>query len=210
MQASIFHASIFDEAAGQRVRQRGGIEDVNEALHEMGLEKSILDRGWKLVSKYKPYFEEVVFRNVLIALRSHWDWFIGHNGKFISYALESEGKELSKNKVRTLNRIGFQTIEKQTEILERICNIQLELAPQDMAEIQELSLVRNLGLHNRWEVDTYYLDRSAIAGWGKGHVRTFNPEELQRWHRALIRLVNEASLKVAVRFKDIENYDHLG
>ena len=208
MQASVFHATLFDEAAGQRVRQKNGVSEINGALQQMGLEPSIVDRGWKLLATYKPYFQDAVFRNVLISLRSHWDWFIGHNGLFILHGLASESQGRSNNKVRKLKRIGFERIENQAKILETLCGIQLELGPKDIAELKELSLVRNLGLHNRWEIDSHYLEHSTTTDWEIGHIRTFDSKELRSWHKALIALVDQASTKIAVRFVNAPKFEH--
>ncbi|MCE8050011.1 hypothetical protein HOP61_01710 [Halomonas daqingensis] len=210
MQASIFHSMVMDEAAGQRVRQERGVEEINGALLEAGLEKRLLDDGWAYLGKYKVLFERFVTQNVLIALRSQWDWYVRNLGRFILTALASEcqeGEALSKSKENDLTKIGFKDIQTQLRILERCAGIAIDVPGFVREAIHEMSLVRNLGLHNRWEVDDFYIKNSRTEGWGVGEIRYFEVPELEEWHKALANLVNASWSPVAVRFKYAPDFE---
>lgn len=59
-----------------------------------------------------------------------------------------------------------------------------------MAAAHEMSLVRNLGLHNRWEVDEVYLKNSSHSGaLVVGELRLVNASELLPWRSALSQLL---------------------
>jgi len=208
MQASIFHAMLMDEAAGQRVRQPNGVREIDQALMGAGLDKALLDNGWKYLGKYKGLFERFVTQNVLIALRSQWDWYIRNLGGFVLASTRSEGHEvLSRTEVKDLERIGFKDIPNQLATIENCAGINVELSDSVESAVYEMSLVRNLGLHNRWEVDNYYIEKTATEGWKRREIRHFEISELEEWHRALIQLVNATWSPVAVRFKDAPHYN---
>lgn len=207
MQASMFHAAVMDTAAGQRVRQSDGIQGINQALLDAGLEKIILDNGWKYLEKYQKLFERFVTQRVLIDMRSQWDWYVRNLGGFILAGKRSElCGALSKTAEKNLEKIGFEDISTQITILEKCADIKVEISNSIEPAVLEMSLVRNLGLHNRWEVDDYYLKNSKATGWKRGEIRIFEVSEMEDWHQALTRLVNATWPPVAIRFKDALNY----
>lgn len=208
MQASIFHAMVMDEAAGQRVRQTDGVQGIDQALLNAGLEKALLDDGWKYLGKYKGLFERFVTQSVLIALRSQWDWYIRNLGSFILVSKRSEAHDaLPRAEEKDLERIGFKDILSQLAILDKCADINVEVSGSVEAAVYEMSLVRNLGLHNRWEVDDHYINNTRAPSWQRGEIRVFDIPELEGWHRALVRLVNDTWSPVAVRFKDAPDYN---
>jgi hypothetical protein len=53
-----------------------------------------------------------------------------------------------------------------------------------------MSLVRNLGLHNRWEIDAVYLKNTCNPlNWQVGEVRLVRASELLTWRNALDQLL---------------------
>ncbi len=118
MQATLFHAMLADEAAGQRIRQPNALEEIEASLMRAGLEKDLWEEGWKYLIKYQLLIEKMVTQNVLIALRSHWDWYIRNLGAFVEASIEATAAEsLSMVKHAELTKIGFKDILKQLSIL---------------------------------------------------------------------------------------------
>jgi hypothetical protein len=199
MQATIFHHAFMDTAAGQRVREPGGFLAVEKELLDNGLDLETNNQAWALISKYQDIFEQFVFQNVLILLRSHWDWYIENLGAFVVHArAELGGPRLSKKECRDLEQIGFASIRNQISLLSVSTGINLSLAPEIVDKVEEMSLVRNLGIHNRWEVNSFYLSKSKHSGeWELGEIRTFCASELEGWHKSLVELVHQTCFAVA-------------
>ena len=54
----------------------------------------------------------------------------------------------------------------------------------------EMSRVRNLGIHNRWEVDNVYLANTDNNGiWTLGEIRRVDQNEVLQWRIALDKLL---------------------
>lgn len=87
MQASIFHSTVMDIAAGQRLREPNGFAAVEEELIEGGLDLAANNQAWAIIEEYQGLFDRFVFNNVLILLRSHWDWYINRLGAFTRQAM---------------------------------------------------------------------------------------------------------------------------
>jgi hypothetical protein len=69
--------------------------------------------------------------------------------------------------------------------------------------VREMSLVRNIGLHNRWEVDEGYLKQTNSTGlWAVGDIRTVESTELLRWHQDLMNVINATWPPIAERYVD--------
>ena len=69
-----------------------------------------------------------------------------------------------------------------------------------------MALVRNIGLHNRWEIDKRYLERTSRRGYQLGEVRTFEAIELNGWHKVFIKIVSMSSMEVALAFVRATDY----
>jgi hypothetical protein len=98
---------------------------------------------------------------------------------------------------KRLARIEYATIRDQLEVLETLLSVDFELSADDKNEIQEMSLVRNLGLHNRWEVYGRYLANTKRAGYELGELRVVQLAELYRWHTLLTGMIRSSMLKIA-------------
>lgn len=208
MQASVFHTIVADEAAGQRVRQPNGVHKIDEALLKAGLDKTTLDDGWKYLNKYMAILERSVTQNVLIALRSHWDWYIRNLGYFVAASIRAENSRLlSKDRIRELEGIGFKDVTTQLSIIKKCAGVEIHISKAVEAAVYEMSLVRNLGLHNRWEVDEHYIQKTKTVGWSKRDIRHFKITELEEWHEALMQLVNVTWSPIAKRFKNAPAYN---
>ena len=90
--------------------------------------------------------------------------------------------------------------------MEESCGIKLSLSPQILSNINEMSLVRNLGLHNRWEVDDFYLRKTSSSIWELRDVRIIEIGELQSWAGSLSKLINETSLQIAIKYVGAPDY----
>ena len=79
-----------------------------------------------------------------------------------------------------------------------------------MQELVEMSLVRNLGLHNRWEVDERYMARTRRVGSAAiGELRIMSLDELQTWQSLISRVLIRSSSECAQIFKDAPDFSTL-
>ena len=204
IQGAIFYASIADISSGNYFRQTNSIEELREQFIAGGGELSTWDEGWQILDRYKDIFKITVFQNVLVAINSHWDWYIRNLGNFVSFARQYvPGPALSRKEENDLNRIGFLSILNQITILEKGSGIKFGISSNVLEDIKEMTLVRNLALHNRWEIDQIYMDESKIArthDWKVGELRIFAKDELFSWRNSLIRTIKETRENIAIKF----------
>jgi hypothetical protein len=154
-----------------------------------------------------PVFENSVFQNVLILMRSHWDWYVRQMGNFIVSARNHVSSPvLDAKQQKRLNWIGRKEIKEQLLILEESTGINFGLSNTILANVHEMSLVRNIGLHNRWEVDNDYLKKTSSSGWIAGDIRKVEINELQGWSSSLTKLINETSIPIAVKYVAAPDY----
>ncbi len=207
LQGSLFYASFVDLAAGEFVRLPDGMSKIEKIFTQKPYSKKTYDEAWSYLEKYRVIFEKVAFQAVLIALNSHWDWFIRKLGEFIVFARSKSGDAvLSRPDERRLARVSFLPIIEQLEIIEVAGGIKLPLKQDDRTELEEMGLVRNLGLHNRSEVDAWYLTKTQRKGLNPGDLRIIDVDELYVWHGLLISLVNESAQQLAVAFVAVPDY----
>lgn len=169
--------------------------------------KETYDQAWGLLAKYQPVFDMVPFQSVLIALNSHWDWYLRKLIDFVLFARANTGAAVLRNQdARRLERSGALPLLEQIEVVELSAGIQMSLTDAQRGELKEMALVRNLGLHNRCEADSRYLANTSRQGIQSGDLRLIDIDELYQWHRLLMSLVNESASKVAIAFVVAPDY----
>jgi hypothetical protein len=207
LQASLLHASFSDIAAGEAVRNPGRLDQVERIYLESIGSKETYDEAWQYLVKYRYVFEKTAFQAVLVALNSHWDWYIRKLGEFIIFARTAMASpRLSSADEKRIRRVGLLPILGQFEVLEDLLSIPLSLSDSARIELVEMCLVRNLGLHSRWEVDDKYLSQSARTGYQIGDLRIIDQPELHLWHGLLIELINSSSSGVARAYLNAPPY----
>lgn len=208
IQGAIMHTVFMDVACGQRIRLPNGMAEVERELVEKGLDPKDHDKTWGILIKYQDLFSKFAYQNVLISMRSHWDWYIDKLGAFTVFALsEIDSPNISQSMKNKLKRIGFSSISEQIEILEQCVSISFSFDSTTMGHVVEMALVRNLGIHNRWEVNKFYLERTQTAAdWQIGSIRDFGVQELERWHDSLTRMINATSIQIAEYYSRVSDY----
>src|SRR5437660_1245668 len=86
IQAVLFYAMFADTAAGAYVRLPNALSNIEKKLTEEGLAKREWERGWDYLQKYQAIFNNTIFQNVVILMRSHWDWYIRQVSELINFA----------------------------------------------------------------------------------------------------------------------------
>ena len=86
IQAALFYAMFADIAAGKYIQLPNALNILKQELSKEGLDKKLWYNGWTYLEKYQPTFNNTIFQNVLILMRSHWDWYIRQIGEFVSFA----------------------------------------------------------------------------------------------------------------------------
>ena len=207
LQGTLFYISFQDVAAGEFVRTPGAMDRMEAIFQEQLYNKQTYDEAWRYLKKYQEIFEKAAFSNVLISFCSHWDWYLRQLSKFIEFGNNHVGGPVLSNYERKeLSRIGNSPFLRQVELLEKATGCLFGLSQNEREHLQEMSLVRNLGLHNRWEVDEKYLQHSKIQGLSIGELRLVGVDELYAWHADLMRLISQTSMKIAVRYVNAPDY----
>jgi hypothetical protein len=198
LQASLLHASFSDIAAGQAVKAPGGLDQIEQIYLKSIGSKQTYDEAWQYLVKYRYVFEKTTFQAVVVALNSHWDWYIRKLGEFVIFARTAiASPRFSSSDEKKIHRVGLLPVLEQLKVLEDLLSIPLSLSDSARSELVEMCLVRNLGLHSRWEVDDKYLSQSTRTGYQIGDLRIIDQPELHLWHRLLIELINSSSSGVA-------------
>lgn len=207
MQGSLFYASFADVASGAYVRLPDGMENLERYFTERLDSKKTYDEAWGILRKYQVFFEKAAQQSVLIAMNSHWDWYARRLIDFIVFARQKlNSPVLERSHQKQLERFSSLPIGEQLEVIKVAAGVSFTVSEAEKAEFQEMALVRNLGLHNRWEIDVRYLERTKRSGYQLGEVRTFEIEELNRWHQLFHEIVRETSREVAKSFSDAPDY----
>jgi hypothetical protein len=207
IQGALFLAAFADIAAGEFVRLPDGVARVERLMKEQGLAEGVSDQGWQLVRQYKAVFEGTVFQSVLITLNSHWDWYVRRLCEFIRFGLSLEGTAaLLDRDEKRLARADRLPLGEQLEVLELAIGSNLTVSANEREELTEMTLVRNLGLHNRWEIDAGYLRRTKRSGMQAGELRLMDLNELLGWHSLLLRLLRVSAFACATRFRGAPDF----
>lgn len=208
IQGAIFYSTIADMSSGAYFRQESALIMLERDFLSHAGEKGSWELGWMLLEKYIKIFEITVFQNVLVSINSYWDWYIRNLGNFVMFARKYyPGPTLNKEDENNLKRIGHLSICQQLVTLEKACNIRFDFMNEELEALKEMSLVRNLALHNRWEVDKIYLDYTSDKRFRNiGEIRIFDSSELEYWHKNMIKAIRKTSETIAVKYAAAPNF----
>lgn len=203
----LFYAMLSDMASGAYFRLPNALTQMETKLLSEGLSKKEWDRGWNILQKYMSVFENTVFQNVLMLMRSHWDWYIRQIGGFVRFSRNHvSSPPLDKKQQKLLDNVDRKEIKEQLETLETACGVTFNIPSTVMESIKEMSLVRNLGMHNRWEVDDFYLSKTSTSGWELGDLRLVEINELRAWASSLNKIIDETSIPIALKYVSAPDY----
>ncbi len=207
MNATFFYMALQDFAAGAQIKKPGGIGEIELEMLGLGLEKESLELGWKCLSKYSDVFKESVIQGALVALNSHWDWYVRKITEFVIFGRScTVCAELAKKQSKDLRRIGSLPLLIQLDILSIAAGAHFAIDPASLEDLKEMSLVRNIGLHNRWEVDRDYLSKSAQKKYGLGEIRNIEIQELYRWYQVWLSTILRVTSSISVKFTMVPKF----
>ena len=86
MIGAMFYAAVADVASAEYLSLPNGLIHLENKLRADGMDKKEGDRGWNILEKYMPVFQTSVFQNVLVLVRSHWDWYVRQLSSFVAFA----------------------------------------------------------------------------------------------------------------------------
>jgi hypothetical protein len=206
LQGSLFYYIFVDTATGQYFRiTPNGEQKIKELLISYGWSEENYELSWSCFKDYLGEFSNPSHQNAIYDMISHWDWYISNLGKFIHFA-ESHISPYRgvENSLLRINRLPFIN---QIELIEKSTDTKFSLDNYILTNIEEMHLVRNLGMHNEWEVDGDYLKHTKTTGWKIGQKRQFDINELEGWHSAFIKLITVISNDIAVLYAQTPDYN---
>lgn len=208
IQGAIFYAFLSDISSGIYFKQTNSIKELKEQFIAGGGDLSTWNRGWLILDRYKDIFKITVFQNVLVAINSHWDWYIRSLGDFVIFARNYvQSPFLSKKEESDLGRVGLLSICHQIATLEKSCGVGFGISGGELGSLKEMSLVRNLALYNRWEVDQKYLDSTSNKKrWNIGQLRLFDSSELGLWHQSLLGAIKKSWQPIAIKYVNAPSF----
>jgi len=211
LQAAISHLSLIDFATDDYMRGREPIEKFHRYLTSENVDEDEWQTSWRCMSKHSDSLRPWVLQQAIIALRTQWDWYVSRLAEFLCFARgHVAGPAMSNGMEGKLARLGWAPMSDQLKCMQDAVGRQLELTESDRELVAEMSLVRNLVLHNRGEVDRHYLKHTKQTSWRVGQSRTVEWKEAARWHVALTRSVTATNPAVSEVYASAPSYPHSG
>ena len=206
IQGSMFYDVFMDTATGLYVRTVPNPERTIKdfLINNAGWREDTYETSWGCFKDYVKEFQNPIYQHAIYSMVSHWDWFISNLGKFIDFAERSISPEKQTDK--DLLKLNFKPFIKQIEIVKRETGISLNIDENTLDLIEEMELVRNLGMHNEWEVDDIYLKKTKTSHFKSGNKRIFEISEITKWHFAYLQLIGALASEIAVRYAQVLNY----
>ncbi len=207
IQGALFYIAFTNEATSKYMQTPGAMQEMWLAFEKYGYSHETWESSWDCLEEYFAAFPDPASRHAMIAIKSHWDWYVTHLGKFIRFGSQFSGDSpISQPLLEELDMIGFKSIGKQMDILRKATHITFDIPPAHIESLSEMTLVRNLGIHSQWEVDATYLKWSKTTRFNLGEQRVFTSAELNEWYRILASLIDLTSSKISAKYSLVPDY----
>jgi hypothetical protein len=207
IQGSLFFDIFVDTATGQYARTVPNAERTIKSflINSAGWSEETYETSWACFKDYLTEFQSPIYQHAVYSMISHWEWFISNLGKFIDFAEKSLSPEKQTDK--DLLKINFKPFTKQVEIVKKVTGIFLAIDDNTLDLVEEMDLVRNLGMHNEWEVDETYLKKTKTSHFKLGDKRVFDIAEITKWHSAYLQLISTLASEIAVHYAQVPKYE---
>lgn len=207
IQGALFHTIFSNMASAEFAKTDGGMKVMEGRFTSGAYTKESYDMSWGIFAKYLDYFRVSMRQSVLISMNSHWDWYVRKLSSFIEFSRNYvESPELNSANKKDFARIGNCSISHQLKILQNVTGANFDISDSDTQNFQELSLIRNLGIHNRWEVDEKYLEKSRATNIEVDEVRELPLDELFSFHSSFHNVLHETCRKVSIKYAKSPDY----
>ncbi len=207
MQGALFYIAFINEATSAYMQMPGAMQEMRSVFSRYGYTDETWETSWLCLEEYFAAFSDPASRHAMFAIKSHWDWYVTHLGRFIRFGNQAVGDPpLSPALDEDLDMIGFKSIAKQIDILHKTTRLDFEIPRNQIDSLSEMTLVRNLGIHSQWEVDATYLRWSKVTRFKLGEQRVFTPQELNDWYRILVTLIDKISSMVSRKYPQVPEY----
>lgn len=205
--ANMFHTIFSNIATSEYAKVEGAMEKMENKFLSGAYTKESYNMSWKCIKKYLDAFSVSTRQSVLITMSSHWDWYIRKLSDFIFFGREHiDSPVLSPKQDREFKRIGNCAITHQLNILESVSGVKFDLDSKDINNLAEISRVRNLALHNRWEVDERYIELSGKQEFEIGEVRVVPLDELFSWKDSFDNVLHTTCRIIAEKYESAPEY----
>lgn len=205
IQGSIFYDVFVDTATALYVKAvPDGEGSIKKSLMRDGWREDTYETSWSCFVEYLTEFPDPSHQNAVFSIISHWDWYVSSLGRFIDFGnahLFAEGQR------RNLRQLSLRPFREQVTAIEKATSIDFSAHGEAIALVHEMHLVRNIGMHNEWRVDTAYLKYTKTPNLAIGQKRLPSIDELGKWHTGFVGLINFLSLQVAIRYARVPTYE---
>lgn len=205
IQGAMFYSSFVDVVVGEYLHTvPNAYEKIKLKFTNQGMKEQTWDVSWQCLENYMELLPNPVFQYSLYSMVIHWDWFISRLGSFVHFARShDENPPIKQKDEKTLQRLSFVKVEDIFPLLENSTGLNFNIDPPVLSLFSEMLLVRNLGMHNEWEVDQVYINQTKTTGWKLGQQRLFTSAELEEWQRAMLKIIGILVFKIAQRYVNI-------
>ncbi len=209
LQGATFYPAFVDVAVGlYKDSTADFMEQMHRAFTAGGMSQTTWDMSTDSLAKYLAYLPSPIMQAAVIAGLSHWDWYVGKLGRFIEFARQHGPKPaVMKSTEQNLSKIPLCPFADQIHILKETSGNALQIPDDDIDKLNEMILVRNLGVHSQWEVTSHYLRSTTTVGWTIGDVRDVEMSEFEAWRAALYNLIINTSRFFADMYSHVPDFD---
>jgi hypothetical protein len=197
-----FYYAFADVALGDYFRE---VPTFYERLRSLFLSKGVTAEGWetnwKAFEAYVNAFPSPIVQNALLTAIAHWDTYVSKLAAFVRFGRTFvPSAPISRRQEKALKRVSFLSVPEQIDTLTQASGITFPIQSAAVASLHEMSLVRNLGMHNEWIVDSTYLAHTSSTRWLLGSLRAVAIAELEEWRRCLSSVIAATSMTIAVKY----------
>ena len=197
-----FYYAFADAAIGDYFK---AVPDYYDRVRSLFLSRGLSADGWevnwKAFEAYVNTFPNPIIQNALLTAIAHWDAYVSRLAAFVRFARRHVGSPgLAKKEMKALGRVAFLPVPEQLDALSTASGAVFPLEIPSVNSLYEMSLVRNLGVHCEWIVDSTYLAHSRSKQWSPGDLRTVAIAELEEWRVALTDVISATSRSIAAKY----------
>jgi hypothetical protein len=209
LQGATFYAAFVDVAVAlYRDSRPDALDEIKLSFIHQGMSREAWDESFDCMTKYMEFLPSPVFQSALVEMVSHWDWYVGKLARFIEFARALGPRpHMRPADEKKLPNIGLESFSRQIVLLQAASGGALSFQATHLNQLKEMVRVRNLGVHNQWEITAYYVRTSGRHRSAVGDVRDIEIRELEGWRKILAGIINKSASYFASMYSVAPPFD---
>jgi len=170
-------------------------------IRSQGFTNGIDNESWQDFKLYIEAKPEPLAQQIIFNIEFSWDRYLNGIREFIQKGNKSLNINFSNDDNKIIKRMHLSPFPDVVSCIDRNIGF-TDISHKEIDSVTELSLLRNLGVHNDWIIDETYLQKTKETNVILGELRVFTASDIAPLYQDLLISMRKITSVISKFYKD--------